>query len=146
MVSHHSGFCRFVVSFHHLYPKVHNSAVGHNATVELRVEKKVTILACPSGKSWYLGMLTRQSFLPGNHQEETMTGKIVHEIAELMCEKAGDLILERVKSGDDPMLILRGSLMYALISCELTNGASREEILQFVEKVYDILNQPAMTN
>ena len=72
-----------------------------------------------------------------------MSGKIVAEVAELMCEAAEGLIARRITTGDDPLVILRGSLMYALVACELSAGASREEILAFVNKLYDILNQPA---
>lgn len=75
-----------------------------------------------------------------------MSGKIVVEIAELVCETAESLIVKRMEKGDDPLVILRGSLMYALISCELSAGASREEILDFVNKLYDILNHPATIN
>ncbi len=75
-----------------------------------------------------------------------MCGKIVHEIAELMCETAEHRILQCMQKGDDPLLILRGSLMYALVSCELSSGTSREEIHEFVNRLYDILNQPANVN
>lgn len=71
-----------------------------------------------------------------------MTGKIVAEVAEVVCETAESLIAKRMEKGDDPLVILRGTLMYALVACELSAGASREEILDFVNKLYDILNQP----
>jgi len=75
-----------------------------------------------------------------------MNGKIVQEIAELMCRAAGGVILERMEKGDDPLIILRGSLMYALVSCELTGGTSREEVLAFVNSLYDILSHPSTLN
>lgn len=75
-----------------------------------------------------------------------MSGKIVAEVAELVCETAEGLILKRMEKGDDPLIILRGSLMYALVSCELSAGASREEILDFVNRLYDILNNQNTVN
>ncbi len=75
-----------------------------------------------------------------------MYGKIVHEVAEIMCEKAEDMILQRMDRGDDPMLLLRGSLMYALISSEMSAGATREDVLSFVGKLYDILDDRSLKN
>lgn len=69
-----------------------------------------------------------------------MSGKIVHEVAELLYEAAIKAILQKISSGQDPMIVLRGSLMYALISCEISNGATCEDIVCFVNKLYDILN------
>lgn len=68
-----------------------------------------------------------------------MNSKFLDEIAGLVLGTAEHMIAKRSEEHGDPVSCLRGGLMWAVLSVEMSNGTSKEDLLKFMGKMYDIL-------
>ncbi len=73
-----------------------------------------------------------------------MMGRIVYEVAQLVSDTANDKIAECVDEGDDPHIHLRGSLLLALVANEVERGTTKAELVTFLERIYDVINNPSL--
>jgi hypothetical protein len=72
-----------------------------------------------------------------------MNSKFFDEIASLMLGTAEHMIAKRPAEYGDPISCLRGGIMWAMLSVEMSNGTSKEDLLKFMGNMYDILNDNA---
>lgn len=71
-------------------------------------------------------------------------GRIVYDVARLVSDTAEQKIAECGGCGEDSHITLRGSLILALIATEAEHGTSKEELVRFVERIYDVINNPSI--
>lgn len=71
-----------------------------------------------------------------------MMGRIVYEIAQLVSDAAHERISQCVENEEDAQLHLRGSLLLAVVANEVEAGTSKEELVRYLERIYDVVNNP----
>ena len=69
-----------------------------------------------------------------------VNSKFLDEIAGLVLGTAEHMIARRSEENGDPISCLRGGLMWAVLSVEMSNGTSKEDLLKFMGNMYDILS------
>ena len=72
-----------------------------------------------------------------------MAGRLVYEIAALVSETASEKIVEQLSEGEDPQSAYRGALCLALVAHESEKGTTKEELMAYLGKFYDIVHEPA---
>lgn len=73
-------------------------------------------------------------------------GRLVYEVARLVSETASDKIAECMEERDDLPIHVRGSLMLALVANEVQRGTSKEDLVKFMETIYDIVSDSKVKN
>lgn len=73
-----------------------------------------------------------------------MMGRLVYDVAQLVSDTASERISQCVEEGDDAALHLRGSLILALVATEAHRGTTKAELVTFLERIYDVINNPSL--
>ncbi len=71
-----------------------------------------------------------------------MTKPAFHIIANAIVSTAELHVSKQMMPGECPDASIRGSLLYATISTEISSGTSREDLLRIVGLLYDVLAEP----
>lgn len=72
-----------------------------------------------------------------------MAGRLVYEVASLISEKAAEKLAECMEENDDPQINYRSSLLLALVASESEKGTSKEELVAYLERFYDLIHKPS---
>jgi hypothetical protein len=75
-----------------------------------------------------------------------MAGRIVYEVASLVSATAADKLAECMEDGDSEhseQINYRSSLLLALVASETEKNTSKEELVAYLERFYDLIHNPS---
>jgi hypothetical protein len=74
-----------------------------------------------------------------------MAGRIVYEVASLISATAADKLAECMEEGDtdSEQINYRSSLLLALVASETEKDTSKEELIAYLERFYDLIHNPS---
>jgi hypothetical protein len=72
-----------------------------------------------------------------------MAGRIVYEVASLISATAADKLAECMEEGDSEQINYRSSLLLALVASETEKDTSKEELIAYLGRFYDLIHNPS---
>lgn len=72
-----------------------------------------------------------------------MIGRIVCDVAQLVSDTANERIAQEVGEEANSGIHLRSGLLLALVSNEADRGTTKEELVVYLERIYDLVNNPS---
>lgn len=72
-----------------------------------------------------------------------MAGRLVYEVASLVSATAAEKLAECMEEDDDNQINYRSSLLLALVASETEKGTSKEELIAYLERFYDLIHNPS---